>query len=389
MLHKIFSYLVVGVLTFAVGTYFGSAWSSLEFNVDGVDADMQLFAESWSLLEEFFEGSEGHVLPTAEERVRGAVEGLVKSYNDPHSAFLAPELAKRFEEDTQGNFGGVGMEIDSRDDLIVVVAPLKGTPAEAAGLRSGDAVIGIEGDSTLGMSVEEAVQRIRGEVGTPVNLTILREGEEVFDVTITRDIITIPTIEIEEVDGVFVIRIFNFSASVVSEFESALQSYKDSGLSKLIIDVRGNPGGFLDAAIDITSYFVPKGEPVVYEVGGEEETVHRSKGFDIGLPETDMVVLVNGGSASASEILAGALSEYDIATLVGTQTFGKGSVQQVFSLHTDNGSLIKLTVAQWYTPNRQSISENGLDPDYEVEMTFDDIDSGGDPQLDRAIELLK
>lgn len=373
------------IAAFVIGLAIGNYRSGPLYVVDTIDANMALFVETWELLDEYYEGE----VPSNEDRIRGAVAGLVRSYGDPHSVFLEPTLATQFEENTQGNFGGVGMEIDIRDELLIVVAPLKNTPAEAAGLRAGDVIIGIDGDSTADLSVDAAVQLIRGEIGTPVELTILREEEELFDVTIVRDVISIPTLEHEIVGDVFVLHLFNFSGHAVVDFEKALEAYVVSGKTKLILDMRGNPGGYLDAAIDISSFFVAAGQPVVYEIGQGEEIVHRSKGFDIGIPDTtEMVVLVDAGSASASEIVAGALSEYDIATLVGTQTFGKGSVQQVLGLRSDDNSLLKVTTAQWYTPHKISISENGLTPDIEVQYIFDSEDPDADNQLDRALEIL-
>lgn len=377
--------IIAILLTFGLGVLIGGYTSDrYVYTVENVPADMSTFAEAWNLLEMYYEAAPGTRTPSAEERVYGAIEGLVRSYNDPHSAFLVPEAARMFEEEAVGDFGGVGMEIDRRNDTLVVVAPLKGTPAERAGLQPGDAIIGIDGEAVLDMSVDEAVQTIRGDVGTDVTLTILRDDDDVFDVVITRAVIAIPTVETEIIDDAFVIRLFNFSGHVLDDFETAIQAFETSDATRLVLDLRGNPGGFLDAAVEVTSYFVEEGRPIVYEISGGSEIVHRSLGYGIA-KEYELAVLVNYGSASASEIVAGALQAYNRGVVVGTETFGKGSVQQVIGLDTDADSILKLTIAQWYTPDRQSISEQGLVPDIVVEFTNEDFEAGNDPQLDAAI----
>ena len=352
-------------------------------------ADLTSFWETWEMMETTFVNTTGEELPTEEERVWGAIEGLVDSYGDPHSDFLPPTEAELFTEETLGNFGGVGMEIDANEFGIVVVAPLKGTPAEQAGLRTGDVIAGVDGASTGDFSVDDAVSRIRGEIGTEVVLTIYRpETDEIFDVAITRANIEIPNVETElRSDGIFVIRVFNFSGTIVDQFRTSIREFSSSGSKKLIIDLRNNPGGFLDAAVDISSWFLPLGKVVVREVSGTSELIHRSKGYDVISDDTDVVILIDGGSASASELLAGALQESGVATLVGEQTFGKGSVQQIITI--DDDTLLKLTIAKWLTPSGYSISENGLEPDIIVPFTIEDFENGVDPQMDAAVELLR
>jgi len=355
--------------------------------------DFEPFWKAWNVIDEKFVGVGDSATTTSENFVYGAIEGLVSSLNDPYSVFLRPEEAEQFGEDIRGKFGGVGMEVGVRDGTLTVIAPLKDTPAERAGVRAGDQIIRIDGEVAADLSIDEAIGKIRGEVGTAVVLTLARQGEsEVFDVSIVRGTIKIPTIETETLpdDGVFVIRLFNFNANASSEFRKALEKFVKSGTRDLVVDLRGNPGGFLNAAIDIASWFVPKGEPIVREVfdgTGREEEVHRSNGSRIDGPEIGIVVLVDGGSASASEIVAGALHDHGVATLVGATTFGKGSVQELVDI-TDTAQL-KITVAQWLTPDGTSISDGGLAPDIEVDITPEDIENDLDPQLDRAIEVLK
>ncbi len=354
------------------------------------DVDLDTFWNVWSLLEEKypFEDKE----PNTEDKVYGAIRGLTSSYNDPYTTFFEPADAKIFNEDVGGSFSGVGMEVGARDGFLTVIAPLKDSPAESAGVRAGDIILAIDGETAAEMYLDEAVQHIRGKKGTDVVLNVAREGElDALDITITRDIIIVPTIDTEIInDDIFKINLYSFSANVTKDFTKAIEEFAESESKKLIIDVRNNPGGFLEAVIDISSFFIPQGKVVLIEdFGGEqEEMTYRSKGFPLlAGKDFDVVILMDGGSASASEILAGALSENNVATLVGAKTFGKGSVQEVVDL--PNKSSVKITIARWLTPKGNSIQGNGLIPDHEVELTIDDYENNRDPQLEKAIELLK
>jgi len=367
--------------------------------------DFEAFWRAWNILNERYVSNDG---PTDQEKVWGAISGLTESLGDPYTVFFPPEEKKLFESDINGEFSGVGMEIGIRDGILTVIAPLKDTPAFNAGMQSGDQVIRIDGESSAGLTIEEAVRLIRGEKGTKVTLTVLRENEsEPLEISIIRDTIAIPTIDVEfrtdtgteisqeekpfgtpaDQSEVYVIRLYNFSATSANQFRESLRNFVISGKDKLILDLRNNPGGFLESAVDMASWFLPAGKVVVREsVGGEEGRIYRSRGYDIFNDNLKMVILVNGGSASASEILAGALQEHGIATLVGTQTFGKGSVQELVSVTEDTS--LKVTVARWLTPNGISISEGGLTPDVEVEITIEDINASFDPQLQKAIDIL-
>lgn len=357
-------------------------------NADGV-TDFSAFWNAWQVLEEKYPFEDA---PSAKDRMYGAIQGLARSYDDPYTIFLPPEDNATFNEDLAGEFSGVGMEIGLRDEVITVIAPLKGTPAEAAGMLPGDIIYEIDGESTIDMTVEEAVDRIRGPRGSTVTVTVLREGEfEPLDIVITRDLITVPTLETSEpADGVFMIQLYNFIGDVDPQFDAAMEEFIASGADKLILDLRSNPGGFLQSAITISSWFLPLGDMIVQEDFGPNSDANeafRSLGTSSKIGrDFDMVVLVNQGSASASEIVAGALSQQGRATLVGEQTFGKGSVQEVVPLPSDTA--LKITVARWLTPDGTSISENGLTPDVEVERTFEDFQEDRDPQLDKAIEIL-
>ncbi len=370
-----------------------SSWSSLFRPVTQADnsADLTQFWKVWNILSDRFVSSTTTVTElTTQDKVHGAISGLVKSYGDPYTVFMPPQQAAMFEEDISGNFSGVGMEVGMRDDIITIISPLPGSPAEKAGLSAGDAIIRIDGGSTEGMSIDEAVRLIRGEKGTQVKLTIFRTGESEFrDFDVTRDTISIPTSKTEEKDDVFIISLYSFNALSEAEMQGALRKYVESGKKKLVLDLRGNPGGYLQSAVSIASYFLPVGKVVVREnFGGDtKEELYRSSGKELGdaAPEK-MVVLVDGGSASASEILAGALKEHNVATLIGAQTFGKGSVQELIEL--EDGSSLKVTIARWFTPNGLSISAGGLTPDIAVERTVEDRTAGKDPQLDAALEFL-
>jgi carboxyl-terminal processing protease len=344
----------------------------------------------WELLDEKFVGSTSTEPVGTEERIHGAIEGLVRSYGDPYTIYLPPEDASMFEEDISGNFSGVGMEVGMRDRVVTIIAPLPDTPAEKAGLIAGDAIIRIDGKSTDGMSIDEAVRLIRGEKGTEVVLTIYREGEDEFrDVNVTRETISIPTSKTESKQGVFIVSLYSFNALAEAEMQQSLRKFIESGDEKLILDLRGNPGGYLQSAVSIASYFLPAGKVVVRESFGDNtpEQVYRSSGKELGAyAPKELVVLVDGGSASASEILAGALKAHGAATVIGTQTFGKGSVQELVEL--EDGSSVKITIARWLTPEGVSISEGGLAPDIVVERTLEDRAAGTDPQLVAAIEYL-
>ncbi len=354
------------------------------------DADLNEFWRVWNLLEKKFVNSTTTDELSEDEKIWGAISGMVDSYGDPYTVFLTPEDAEQFEADISGNFGGVGMEVGMRNELISVIAPLPDSPALKAGIVAGDAVIKIDGTATDGMSIDEAVRLIRGEKGTKVKLTIYREGETEFkEFEIERDDINVPTIKTEVVEDTFIIRLYNFNALADSKITEALQEYQNGNHKKLILDLRGNPGGFLQSAVSISSYFLPAGKVVVKENFGEniEEQVYRSQGKTRGDFNPDnFVVLIDGGSASAAEIVAGALSEHNVATTIGETTFGKGSVQELVSL--PSGASLKVTVARWLTPNGVSFSDGGLKPNVNVKRTPQQIIAGEDPQQAAALEWL-
>jgi carboxyl-terminal processing protease len=327
---------------------------------------------------------------TDQDRVYGAISGLASSLGDPYTVFFPPKENKSFSEAIAGSFEGIGAEIGMKDDILTVIAPLKDSPAYKAGIKAGDKIIKINNVRRQYDSGFKAIDLIRGPQGTTVTLTILRLGEnKTRDIVVTRDKIQIPTIDTEQrPDGIFVIKFYSFSENSASLFRDALIKFINSKSNKLVLDLRGNPGGYLDSAVNIGSWFINEGDTIVSEnsMDGSKPKVYTSHGPRLFNDKLKFVVLVDGGSASASEILAGALQEHGIATLVGEKTFGKGSVQELIKI-TDDTSL-KVTVANWYTPNGISISLQGLEPDIKVPFTQQDYDAKKDPQMDKAVEIL-
>jgi len=397
------AFALVAAIAFGIGLLFGSSGtatsvvSHVPFLGDNLDAtpdpsvDLGDFWKAWNALDANYVNTHASsTLPTAKERILGAIEGLAASYGDPYTVFFPPKEAKAFAESIAGSFAGVGMEIDKKNDVIVVVTPLKGTPAEAAGVKAGDIVAVIDGKPTDGISVEAAVSAIRGPVGSVVDLTLVRAGK-VVEVKITRATIQVPETEdgLDAASGVYHIALYEFTANSASLFDQALSRFKASGADKLVIDLRGNPGGYLGAAVEIAGHFLSKGTPVVTEDfgGTSENDTHTSSGIN-GVPErTQIVVLIDGGSASASEILAGALQDAHVATIIGTRSFGKGSVQTLLDL---GGGSLKVTIARWVTPAGHWIMDQGVTPDITATSTPDASRNiaGKDPQMDRAIQFL-
>lgn len=312
----------------------------------------------------------------------GAIKGMIASLGDPHSIYMDAKLYKEFMVETEGSFGGVGIVLGVKDKTLTVVSPIEGTPGDKAGIKSGDQIVKIEGKETKDMALDEAVNKIRGPEGTQVTLTIKRD-QEMKDYTLTRSNIQIKTVGGKMLPGnIGYIRISMFNEATGSDFVKKYQELEKEGMQGLILDLRDNPGGLLDESVKVAGKLVPKG-PVVSVVtrDGHRET-HSSKLEAVKYP---LVVLVNGGSASASEIVSGAVQDTGSGTLVGTKTYGKGSVQTIMRL--DGDTAMKLTIAKYLTPNDRSINGVGIEPDVKIEPV--DPQSGKDNQLDKAIEIIK
>ncbi len=320
--------------------------------------------------------------------LEGAIKGAVGELNDPYTSFLSAKDAKKFNEDISGVFGGIGAEIGIREEQLLIIAPLKGNPAEAAGLKAMDKIIEIDGTSTAGMDIDGAIKLIRGEPGTEVTLLILRSGwSEPKEFTVTRAVITVPTMEWEMKPGnIAYFKLYNFNANLLPAWNVAATKALLGHPSGIVVDLRNNPGGYLDVATQLTGWFVKRGDVIVREKfrGGNEEYIISSG--NESMYRIPVVVLVNEGSASASEIVAGALRDLRGAKIVGQKTFGKGSVQEVEELR--HGSMIKISIAEWLTPSGKSINKTGIEPDIEVKMTEEDYEKKRDPQLDKAIDAL-
>lgn len=351
-----------------------------------VSADFSLFWQAWNELKSKQINSKN---TDDQNMLYGAISGLAGAFGDPYTVFFNPKDADKFNSDIQGSFGGIGAELGSKDHQIIIIAPLKNTPAERAGLKPQDAILEVDGVSIAGLTIDQTVQKIRGDAGTKVTLTIMRDGwDSSKKFEITREIINVPTVDWSMKNGdVVYLQLYNFNAQAESLFYNAMLNGLMKGGKGLVLDLRNNPGGYLDEAVNLAGWFVDRGSVVVKEryADGHEQVLRTNgnqalKGFPV-------VVLVNEGSASASEILAGALRVDRGIKLVGVKTFGKGTVQEVDSLK--DGSTLKITTANWLLPDGTLIDKNGLNPDYEVKLTDDDIKAKRDPQLDKALEVLR
>ena len=346
-----------------------------------------MFLKAWELINKNFVDPQKI---NSDKAMFEATRGLLKSLDDPYSDLLSEKQKELFEEDLSGSFGGVGMEIGIKKGFLTVVAPLEGTPAERANLKPGDKILKINGEETGNMSLEEAVSKIRGEPGTKITLTIFRdEWVEPKDFEITREIIDVPEVNSKIVSpNIGYIKINSFGAKTYSEFVKAYRQLKLQGAKKFILDLRNNPGGYLEMAIKMSELFLDRGKIILKEIQRNEgEKAIVSEGP--GTIKEKVVILINNGSASASEIFAGALRDNLGVKLIGEKSFGKGSVQQTFPL---NGNLLKLTIAYWLIPQGTKIEGNGLKPDIEVKDLKEsekEKNPNYDPTLEKAIEVIK
>ncbi len=395
-LHHYIIKIIVGVIIFTGGIWVGQN-VALPFggnpriinlsNSDTpsyVDVDFAPFWEVWRQVTENHLNSDD-VDP--QKLLYGAISGMVNAVGDPYSVFLDPEQNSEFLSSLAGTFEGVGIELGVRDGRLVVVAPLEGTPAAAAGIRASDVIVGIDGEDATDISIPEAVQKIRGDAGTKVTLTIKRAGGDPFDVEITRGKITVKSVRLSTEDNIPVIRLSRFGDNTKSEWDEVVSQLLTKNSKKVILDLRNNPGGRLDFAIYVAGEFLRNGEVVTIQEDADGKRQKLQNDRAGRLQNIELVILINEGSASASEIVAGALSENKGIKLVGMKTFGKGTVQKVEDL--EGGSGLHITTAKWLTPKGNWVNDGGLAPDVKIDRTEEDFKADKDPQLLKAIELLR
>lgn len=381
--------LITVTVVGAYGAGIGTAWLLLHDRTATAEeaAEFGLFWEAWHLVEERFLGE----LPDMQHLTWGAIRGALGTLDDPHTTFLEPQPRQREREALSGRFGGIGAHISQAEDGTFVLKPMPDLPAEQAGIQDGDVIVRVDDtEITPEMTAVDVANLIRGEVGSIVRLTLDRAGQDEYVVAeVKRQEIPTPSVEwrmLEESEGTGYVRILQFTGRTDSELEDALDELEDQGMARLVVDLRGNGGGLLDAAIDVASEFLDDGVLAYQEEKGQDPKAFSAKRGG-RFTESPLVLIVDGGSASASEIVAGALQDRGRAVLIGQKTFGKGSVQSIHDL--SDGSSVHITYAKWLTPNRRHIDGEGLNPDLKVIVTDEDRDEERDPQLERAIEFLE
>jgi carboxyl-terminal processing protease len=393
-IKKIILTLLLAIVVFGGGFYLGrgthnNPFRSLAYspNTEAVTEkalDFNLYWEVWDNVKANYVDK---IKMSDKDLFYGSLKGLAESTGDPYTVFMNPSEAKEFSDDLAGTFEGIGAEIGLRNEISTIIAPLDGTPAQKAGLRTGDKIYAVDGSPTIGLTVTEVVKKIRGPKDTKVKLTIIRGEEKPFDLEIVRGVIIVKSVKTEmRSDGIYVIRISSFNDDTETLFRQAVDDILIKKPKGLILDLRNNPGGYLETSITIASEWIESGPIVAEQLNDNQRNEYPAKGL-ARLANFPTVVLINGGSASASEILAGALRDYKKATLVGDTTYGKGSVQALKDL--SDGSTLKVTIAKWLTPAGDSIDEKGINPDIKVELTENDINKNLDPQLNKALEILK
>lgn len=352
------------------------------------DLDFSLFWKVWDLLKERYVDRDSL---DARKLLYGAIDGMLSASGDPYTTFFDPEESKEFEEEISGSFEGIGAEMGIKDKVLTIIAPLEGMPAEKAGLLPGDRVLKINGETTEGLALDIAVKKIRGKKGTEVTLTIFREGEEeTRDVKIVRDTISVKSVRYEEKEGgIAYLRVNRFGEETMQEFRLAARDMIVKKPKGIILDLRNNPGGLLESSIDMAGWFLSKNSVAVIEENSRKDRKELRTDGAGEFQNIPVVILLNEGSASASEILAGALNDNrnEAVTLLGETSFGKGSVQELISV--SKTTKVKVTVARWLTPKGNQINEVGIAPEIEVGIASEDIQAKRDPQLDRAMEILQ
>ena len=386
------SFIIAGiliVLAFVGGFYFNQIIFQHYY-----DAASSASGVNYSLIKKVYDQvTANYVDPTKIDNNKlsyGAAEGLVSAIGDPYTEFFDPTNAKGLEEDLSGSFEGIGIQVGIKNNAVTIIAPIKGTPADKAGLRAGDVIVDVDKKTTSGLSIDEVVSMMRGAKGTKVTLTIQREGaKNTQDIEITRDVIVVPSMSWEmkqTASGkkVAYFTLYQFSDTIYQDFKKAAYEAVNEGATGIVLDLRDNPGGLVDQSVDIAGWFLNKGQLILSEQDRDQNKVQYSSAGPSTFASYPLVVLINQGSASASEILAGALRDDRNAPIIGETSFGKGTVQKIMNF--DDGSALKVTVAKWYTPSGQRIQDTGITPTIEVKMTTSDYDNNLDPQLDRALQ---
>lgn len=389
--------ILIGVfifMSFTTGWYFGHfdyQTSNKGFlpqitNKEGAskNVDFSLFWKVWDQILQKYDGK-----ADTQKMLFGAIKGMVSSLDDPYTVFMDPEESKDFLQELGGSVSGIGAEVGIKNNLLTVIAPISNSPAEKAGLRAGDIILKIDDQDTLNMSLDEAVMKIRGAAGTKVKLLTRRDKEE-KTYEITREQVDIDSVKTNlRNDGIAVIEISRFEEDTADKLKESANELISKNVKGVILDLRNNPGGFLDSSISVSSEFIKDGVVVTEKKndGSEEKSFKASGQGKIVDKKIPVTILINRGSASASEIVAGAIRDSGRGILIGEKTFGKGSVQEVLNIGQD--SSLRVTVAHWFTPSGKSINKEGLKPDIEVKMTDEDFNLNKDPQLDKAIEYIK
>ena len=370
---------VLVIFRVMVGIYISNQSSSIQFG-NQQRLNLASVQKTYSVLQEKYDGK----LNSA-QLIEGASKGLVEAAGDPYTIYMDKKEAEEFNKDLDGTFSGIGAELDKKDGQLIVISPLEGSPAKEAGIQSKDVILRVNNQDTTKWSIDQAVRNIKGKEGTTVKLTLLRDGT-VIEKTITRSVITVPSVTSEQRDGVGIITISRFGEDTASLTRKEAIQLKEANIQHVILDLRGDGGGYLDAAIEVASLWLQQDSTIVVEKrDGKIIDKHTAIGDPIlkGIPT---VVMIDGGSASASEIVAGALDDNKAATLVGEKSFGKGSVQTTEKL--SNGGVLKVTIARWYTPNGKNINKEGIRPDIEVTRPATDTNDN-DTQLIKAFEVVK
>jgi len=373
------------VITVAISVALGFAWGEHSYknqNSQKLESiDFKIFWDAYSKLKNVYNGS---IDP--QKYLYGAIAGGYSSLNDPYTVFLPPEISKQFQDELSGNLEGVGMKLGFKDNLPTVIAPIEGSPAFKAGIRAGDKILKVDEFVTDNQLLDLVVSKIRGAAGTKVKLTVQKSADSAIkELELTREKINVTTIEESFVNDAVVITVSEFGTQTMADFDAAVIRAKEKNINKVVLDLRNNPGGLLDSAIEMEEYFLQKGSIAVVEESRNGKIEHKTKS-ERGWQNVKLVVLVNDGSASASEIFAGAMKDLKRAKVIGTKTFGKGTVQELSDL--GGGSSVKITVAKWLTPSGTNIDKDGIEPDTKVEDNPNSIFDNNDPVLKEALKQL-